>query len=354
MNTFKLKLDEGNFKHAKEFESLLTSLEESGAASSIGLVTYGGSIAYGLDTPESDVDLRGFFLPALNNLLMVKDIENIEVHNDIVDGALYSAKKMIELLRACNPTTIEILGMAPEHIIVASPHYDLMLANKNIFLSKDAGNRFGGYATQQLRRIENSMSRDAGDTDTEGARRSMNAAIKTFSERYGHYDQGDVKVDLVDEKDGMKSLFVSLDMKNVPIGELRGMMSELDTISKNADNLAARNRKKDTAKLSKHMSHLVRLMRMGSELMESGEINTYRTGDRELLLALKQGLWMSEDENGIRHVDDAFWDLVDEESARFEYAKKNSVLPDKRDDKAIDEMIAAIHTDVLKQELGNR
>lgn len=294
-----------NARCGSDIAAVLDALDARKAASEVGLLAYGGSIAYGLDTESSDIDIRGFYLPTREDLLLLRDRETIEVH-DGTDAALHSARKMLSLLSACNPNVIEILGLCPEHILIGSKWFDLILENSDAFISRKCAGTFGGYATQQLRRIENSMTRDAGSTDTEGAKRSMDSAITAFSSRYASYAQAKIDVELAGEEAGSKGLLVSLDMRRVPINELRAMCGELDAIAKNADNLAARNRKKDTYKLSKHMSHLIHLLRMGSEMLESGRVNTYRTEDRDQLLALKRGMWMEEGADGTRRIDDAF------------------------------------------------
>ena len=88
---------------------------------------------------------------------------------------------------------------------------------------------------------------------------------------------------------------------------------------------------------------------MGSELLESGDINTYRDKDAELLLQLKQGMWMEEDPNGTRHIDDAFWDLLASEQKRFEYAEDNTVLPQVPDREGAAELLCEMHTSVLEK-----
>lgn len=330
-----------------ELDALISGLAATGKASKVGLVAFGGATAYGLDTENSDVDLRGFFLPTAQDLLMFDEAGTIEIKEG-VDGVMHSAYKLTSLLLAGNPNIVEILGMRPEHILVESPEYTEIVSNKDIYLSSRVADTFGGYATQQLRRIENSMSRDDGDTDTAGALRSMRAAIKHFDEKYTAYNEpGALSIELKDDEAGSSALFISLDMRDFPLKQLRGMCGDLDAIAKNADNLAARNRKKKTEKLSKHMSHLVRLLRMGTEMLSTGEVNTYRTDDAAFLLDLKQGLWMSEDENGIRHIDDAFWDLLSGEQKAFEYAEKNTVLPDEPDREAAFEILRGMHRSVL-------
>ena len=176
----------------------------------------------------------------------------------------------------------------------------------------------------------------------------MKAAFASFDDKYSNYLEGSIEVKLADDTVGAKALYLTLDMKDVPITEIRGMCGDLDAIAKNADNLAARNRKKETSKLSKHMSHLIRLLRMGSELLESGEINTYRDKDAELLLKLKQGMWMEEDSDGTRHIDDAFWDLLATEQKRFEYAEDNTVLPQTPDRDGAVDLLCEMHASVLE------
>lgn len=331
-------------------QALLDGLALTGKASSVGLVAYGGSIAYGLDTDTSDVDLRGFFLPTAHDILMFDEPGTIEV-KDGVDGVMHSAYKLTNLLLAGNPNIIEVLGLRPEHVLISSPEYEAILANKDLYLSSQVAETFGGYATQQLRRIENSMSRDNGDTDTKGALRSMQSAIRHFEDKYAAYDTGAISVELKDDEAGSSALFVSLDMHEFPLKQLRGMCGDLDAIAKNADNLAARNRKKKTEKLSKHMSHLVRLLRMGTEMLATGEVNTFRTHDAKFLLDLKQGMWMEEDSEGVRHVDDAFWDLLEEEKKAFEYAEANSVLPERPNREDAYELLREMHMSVLSREL---
>ena len=66
---------------------------------------------------------------------------------------------MIKLLCSCNPNTIEILGLKPEHYLYSSPIGQLLLDNRKIFLSQRASFTFGAYASSQLRRLENKSAR---------------------------------------------------------------------------------------------------------------------------------------------------------------------------------------------------
>ena len=333
-----------------EITALKEKLEESGSASGVGLIAFGGSIAYGLDNENSDVDLRGFYLPSRRDLLLVRDSEQVERHDDLVDGVLYSARKMINLLAQNNPNTIEVLGLDKRHVLESSPAYELIMENTDAFISQKSAKVFGGYATQQLRKIKNSISRDEEmKMSTEAVKGSMDRALSHFVDRYDLYADGMISVGIADPNAGAQGVCLNATFQNLPITEVKGMCSELADIAKNADELSARNRKKEIGKLSKHMSHLIRLLRMGSEILETGRVNTYRENDRELLLAIKEGMWISENPDGSREIDDEFWDLFNKETERFEYARENTSLPEVANTEKVEEMIIEIHEDVMDQ-----
>lgn len=333
---------------SRQLSALEKNISSSNDASGIIVVAYGGSIAYGLDTESSDIDLRGAFKPSARSVIMGREKEQFEMHND-ADAVIYSYRKLVALLKACNPNVIELLGIAPEHVLLSSPEYETLLDNMEAFLSSKCAMTFGGYATQQLRRIKNSLSRDGnGTTDSDGAKRSMDAAITTFNERYpGIGDDWKIKVGIKDASAGANGLTLSMKVNNMPLLEAKGMIRELDDIAKNADNLAARNRKKDTAHLAKHMSHLIRLLRMGSEMLEGKGVNTYRSADRELLLDIKQGKWIIDEPDGTRTVAEEFWDLLNDEEKRFKKAKRETSLPAKPNDEIIDELIYSEYKKIL-------
>lgn len=336
-------------RHEKELELLRTKLVENGHVSEMGCVAYGGSLAYGLATENSDVDLRGFALPTASDVLKLRDFEQVQTM-DGVDATLYSLRKVTGLLLACNPNVVELLGLRPESVLVSSPAYEKMVANKGAYLSRRAAHTFGGYATEQLRRIQNSMSRDGdGSRAAEGALRSMSAAMESFPERYAAFQDGDMALHLEEGAEGEKFVSVDFHVSRFPAHQLRGLAGELDDINKNAANLNARNRKKASSKLSKHASHLLRLLAMGSELLETGEVNTYRSEDKELLVAVKNGKWFTEGADGFREFAPEFWEMLDEAETRFKYAKENTCLPEKPDEEAAMELVVEEHRRLVSE-----
>ena len=78
-----------NAMHVEELELLESKLAASGRIFELGGIAYGGSHAYGLATENSDVDLRGFALPIAEDILKMRDFEQVDTM-DGVDAAIYS------------------------------------------------------------------------------------------------------------------------------------------------------------------------------------------------------------------------------------------------------------------------
>ena len=121
------------------------------------LLGLGGSHAYGTNVEGSDVDIRGIALNSKEEILSATNFE--QVLNEPTDTTIYSIKKIMQLLTNCNPNTIEMLGLRPEQYLYVSPIGQELLDNKKMFLSKRAVQSFGGYATAQLRRLDNKSAR---------------------------------------------------------------------------------------------------------------------------------------------------------------------------------------------------
>jgi len=329
----------------EEVQRMLRELEKHCAQRGISLdgggLAFGGSIGYGLDTPTSDVDLRGFGLPPACDILLLHDFETFQI-TDNADIAIHSLMKICSLFLACNPNAIELLGMSEEHVIIDSPAYRTLREHPEWFVSRRCAGTFGGYATQQLRRIENSMNREDKQAVSRNAARSIESALETLPERYPSLAQSSFEI-----VENGKEVVLSGELRNAGFSDLKAFADSCNEIAKNASSLAARNRKRESAKLSKHASHLIRLLHMGSEMLETGAINTWRGEDHDLLMEIKQGKWLVESADGSRSFEEEFWDLLNEEEARFERAKRETSLPAKPDEESVRDFIRDVHAQVI-------
>lgn len=107
-----------------------------------------GSKAYGLDTPESDTDLKGvFYLPkdqffGLNYIPQISNESNDEVY--------YEIGRFIELLSKNNPNILEVLASPSECVIYKHPLMEKL--QLDLFLSKQCKDTFAGYAISQIKK----------------------------------------------------------------------------------------------------------------------------------------------------------------------------------------------------------
>jgi uncharacterized protein len=133
-----------------------------------------GSKAYGLDTPESDTDMRSVFVASTWDMLSLrKPKDTIQKNNP--DSCAQEVEKFINLALANNPTILEML-FVPDYTILTSEG-ELLVENRNLFLSKRIYNTFGGYAIQQMKRMER---RGDGSFSSDTRKRTAKHARHTF------------------------------------------------------------------------------------------------------------------------------------------------------------------------------
>lgn len=112
-----------------------------------------GSVAYEINTPESDVDVRGVFLPPLSELINPFNAVS-QVNEKNQDEQFYSFPKFYHLLIDQNPNIIELLWMPEDKIQFKLPCWDELRLHKDKFLSKKSYWKFSHYATSQMNRIK--------------------------------------------------------------------------------------------------------------------------------------------------------------------------------------------------------
>ena len=308
-------------------------------------LTLGGSYAYGTNVGTSDVDVRGCALNSQTDLLGLSVFE--QVVNSETDTTVYSFNKLVSLLLNCNPNTIEMLGCKPEHYFMLTDVGREMIENRKLFLSRRAVYSFGGYANQQLRRLENALARDrlSQERKEEHILKSMQSAVRSFESRYTTFDNSSfILFTAASEREELDSeVFANIHLEKYPVREFNSIMNELTSIVSAYEKLNHRNHKKDDAHLNKHAMHLIRLYLMCLDILEKEDIVTYREKDRDLLLSIRSGEYQLEDGS----YRSEFFEMVNEFEKRLNYAKENTSLPDHPNMKRIEEFVMSVNRRAL-------
>lgn len=295
--------------------------------------TVHGSRAYGLATASSDIDLKGFLVgPRAWYLGFAGGPEQIEPSPDHVRWEL---RKFFRLAAAANPTALEVLWTdAGDHRVV-TPEGASVLAARDAFSSRRAAQTFGGYALSQLRRIRTHRQWLLTPPTAPPQRADFGLPERTVVPR----DQlGAAEALMRDgglDGDALSPNFLAL------MDRERGYRAARKQWQQHQQWLRERNPARAALEAAhgydtKHAMHLVRLLRMGRELLETGRL-VVRRPDRDVLLAIRGGAW-------------SYDELIAEAEAAHEAlaaAVATSPLPAAPDEAALD----ALCTDIIAQVL---
>lgn len=301
------------------------------------LLTFGGSKLYGTNTPTSDTDIRGVTLEKASDIIGFSNFEQ-RIDNDI-DTVIYGFNKFIKLCLDNNPNVLELLAPR-ENDYIASGIGHRLLDMQHDFLSKRCARSFGGYAHQQLRRLENALCHDRYN-EADRQRHLFNTLhdnIQHLQERYSVTDYG--TFDIVDDDE----IRVHMCVDGMPLNDMRSLFSEMNEIVKTYNKLNGRNHKKDDLHLNKHAMHLIRLFLTAIDIFEKEEIIAYRKDDIPLLMSIRNGEFQNEDST----YKPEFFEMVDEYEKRFNYACENTSLPDVPNIKKVEEFVMNINRCIVE------
>lgn len=315
----------------------------------IMFLTLGGSYAYGTNIETSDVDIRGCALNIKEEILTNKKFEQFV--NEETDTTIYGFNKLISLLTNVNPNTIELLGCKPEHYLYISPIGQELLDNKNMFLSKKCIHSFGGYASSQLRRLDNKAARDLGQFQQEAhILNSIKNAACSYKERYFEHPEDAIRLYIGEsvQEEYDTEIFMDINLKHYPLRDWKGMWSDMNNIVKDYSKLGKRNAHAAShSKLAKHMMHLVRLYLMCFDILDNGEIITYREKDHDFLMSIRNGDYLDENDKPTKE----FFGIVDELESQLEAKKNSTMLPETPDMKQIEKFVMSVNERVVKGEM---
>lgn len=121
-----------------------------------------GSQAYGTNTPESDFDYAGVYIQSKEDIYGFNYKQQIDDkkekgefgNKEKDDVVFYEIRRFLELLMTANPTVLSILFSPEDCIAYKHPIFDVILKERQKFVTKKCKNSFAGYAIAQIKKAK--------------------------------------------------------------------------------------------------------------------------------------------------------------------------------------------------------
>lgn len=285
-----------------------------------------GSHAYGMALPTSDIDIRGIFVApprCIRTPFFTIKEQNIAEEEDT---KYYELNQLVKLAVDCNPNIIELIWCDESSIILDTPEYKMLREAAPKLLSSKIAFTTSGYALAQLKRIKGHKKwLNNPQPVQKPQQKDYVAQIHNFT------NQKLFKINIEEYCDGYMLVRYSGDTYGIykadknystlrpdgsinpihpeNIGDLKSPLflvkfnrevyeQDLNNHTnywtwKNNRNAARNELEERFGYDSKHATHLVRLMRMGKEALETGVLNVKRP-DADELLSIRNGAWSYE------------------------------------------------------------
>jgi hypothetical protein len=315
-------------------------------------LTVAGSRSYGMANDLSDLDIKGIAIPpreieynlyhrfeqAENNA----EINAIVSHmanpkNPKIESTVYSLRKFFLLAAEVNPNIIELLFTDESDHVVMTPIMGTLIENRELFLSSRSRFTFAGYAASQLKKIERHNKWIVKGEIIPPNREDFGLPSirpKEMEEIHGYIkskvEQWNLNQFPIDEmlraelKDTIWDLLTNVTDKEVSVanwpdvyaeGVIHKMKTEFNLKDEVAnyihaersyakskqvyDSWIAWKKERNPARRAleiksgydtKHAAMLVRLLRLGYEILTTGKVIVKRP-DADELLDIKNGAW---------------------------------------------------------------
>jgi len=271
-----------------------------------------------------DVDLMGFLVPPLRFHLGLPRWEHWRMQREELDVVIYSFEKAVRLLLKSNPNIVGLLWLRENEYVHRHETFEVMRSRRPIFSSQAAAESFAGYAHDQLKRMEafdlERMAEYEALTNEIRARGPLPEVLEADNPKLVHIAQN-----------WSIALERLVRFRKLHHEHFSGYMGE--------------KRKAIVRKYQydvKNAAHLIRLLRMGIEFLETGQLRVFRAMDAEELKQIKRGGWTLEQ---VKTEAERLF-------GRIEGARAQSPLPERPDEAAANDLLMEIHMRVLG--LANR
>ncbi len=335
-----------------------------------GLIVFeclSGSRAYGLDTPESDTDIKGVFI------LPKEDFYGLDytaqINNETNDIVYYELRRFFELLSVNNPNILELLNTPEESVLYRHPVMELI--DKDMFLSKLCCNTFGKFALSQIKKAQGLKKKIMNPVDRE--RKSAidfcyvnynngSVPFNRFLEIKG-WQEKDCGIANINNMHNTYALYHStkniyrgivqscnasdVSLSSIPKGEnqvavlffnkngystyCKEYREYWDWIEKRNESRYQNNINHDKNYDSKNIMHTFRLLDMAIEIGQNSIVNVNRP-NRDFLLDIKAG----------RFNYDELMDMANDKQIIMERAFRSSNLPERPDINLVNKLLIEI------------
>jgi len=144
-------------------EELFRFIEEKAPGAKPLLLVIRGSHAYGTNIETSDTDYAGVFIQSKEDIFGFNYKE--QINDDKNDTVIYEIKRFLQLLASNNPTVLELLNTPKDCIIYKDPIFDLVLENRDKFITKVCAKSFGGYGKMQIQKAKGQNKKQNWEKD---------------------------------------------------------------------------------------------------------------------------------------------------------------------------------------------
>jgi uncharacterized protein len=307
------------------------SLEDS-----LIMLAYVGSTSHNTYVPKDDpdciddVDMMGVIIPPIEYTLGLKSFEHWTFAFEELDVVLYSLEKFIRLLVKSNPNVLGTMWLKDEHYILERKSWFGLKMWRSLFSTKAAHGSFAGYANGQLKKMTHFDL--ATQEKWEDAIKLIEAVgwtkeqiIKNEHREMPKWEGVNLWAHGIDDKVYLRQAaleYAMMAIKTIHAQHFQGYMGE-----------KRKNLVKKYGYDAKNAAHLIRLLRMCVEFLQTGEMQVFREGiDAQQIKDIKSGKWSLEEVQ--REAQELF--------ASAEQARDASPLPDEPDEEEVGQLLVAL------------